>query len=201
MKNEIEYLKFNGQEARSYIDELAHLRLTVFHDFPYLYEGNLEYEKNYLETYFKAQHSFILLVKHHQKIVGATTAIWAKEEEESFRVPFVKHNLNPDKILYFGESILLSKYRGLGVGKVFFEEREKFARSLPFIEMMSFCAVERESTHPMRPQDYRPLDTFWISQGFNKEEGLQTEYEWKDIGFETPSKKIMQFWIKKLSTK
>jgi GNAT superfamily N-acetyltransferase len=32
------------------------------------------------------------------------------------------------RIFYFGESVLLSQYRGQGVGVRFFEEREKAAR-------------------------------------------------------------------------
>ncbi len=201
MKAQLEYLKLNGQEARQYTEELAQLRLKVFHDFPYLYEGNLEYEKNYLETYFQAQHSFILLVRHGEQIVGATTAIWADEEEASFRGAFMQHGLDPKKILYFGESILLSQYRGLGVGKVFFEEREKFARSLGFINLMSFCAVQRDLKDSRVPKDYRPLDSFWESQGFKKEIGLQTEYEWPDVGESSSSKKTMQFWVKWLKGK
>lgn len=201
MKTQLEYLKLNGQEARSYTDELAKLRLKVFHDFPYLYEGSLEYEKNYLETYFKAKHSFLLLVRDQGKLVGATTAIWAQEEEASFREPFLRHGLDPKKILYFGESILLSEYRGLGVGKVFFAEREKFARSLDFVELMSFCAVQRKDDDPRKPQDYRPLDSFWMSQGFHKESGLETEYEWPDIHESISSKKKMQFWMKWLKDK
>ena len=32
-------------------DDIASLRLKVFKDFPYLYDGNIEYEHKYLERY------------------------------------------------------------------------------------------------------------------------------------------------------
>lgn len=193
----IEKIHLTGNEARLYGDELARLRLGVFYEFPYLYEGTFEYEKKYLETYFKARHSFILILKDQGKVIGATTGIWAKEEEDSFKSPFARFGLNPDEIFYFGESVLQKEYRGRGLGKIFFEEREKYARSLPFIKYLSFCAVQRHA-HPFEPTDYRPLDSFWNSQGFKKVEGLTTTYHWKDRGEKNETDKLMQFWIKEI---
>ncbi|WPU64146.1 GNAT family N-acetyltransferase [Peredibacter starrii] len=194
----LNYLRLSGEEARAFVNELAALRLKVFWDFPYLYEGTLEYEKNYLETYFKARHSFIFLVQDGDMIVGATTGIWAQEEEESFRKPFMDAGFDPSKVFYFGESVLLNEYRGKGIGKKFFQEREAYARSLPFIERLSFCAVERPVDHALRPKDYEPLDTFWHSQGFKKVPGLVTRYEWQDRNESSPTTKNMQFWMKDL---
>lgn len=193
------FYRLNGDQARSYIQELAELRLKVFFEFPYLYEGSLDYEKQYLETYFKAKHSFIFLVEDEGKIVGATTSIWAQEEEENFRKPFSSIGLNPEEVFYFGESVLLSEYRGLGIGKMFYDEREKFARSLGFIKYLSFCAVIREEGHPLRPKEYKPLDTFWTALGFIKKQGLTTKYEWIDRNESQASFKDMQFWIKDIS--
>jgi hypothetical protein len=33
------------------VQDLAQLRITVFREFPYLYDGDLAYEQNYLRTY------------------------------------------------------------------------------------------------------------------------------------------------------
>lgn len=190
----LEILKLNGHEARSYAQDLGELRLKVFWDFPYLYEGTLEYEQKYLETYFKARHSFILLVKDGNQAVGATTGIWAEEEEPSFKQPFMNFGLDPKEVFYFAESVLLNEYRGKGLGKLFFEEREAYARKLGFIKYLSFCSVVRENA----PADYRPLDEFWKSQGFEKAAGLTTQYEWPDRGESQSTAKTMQYWIKKI---
>lgn len=192
----ITYLHLTGHEARVYINEIAQLRLKVFWDFPYLYEGSLDYEKKYLETYFKAEHSFILLVLDDKKVVGATTSILAIEEEESFRKPFEEHGLSPESVFYFGESVLLPEYRGRGIGKVFFEERERYARSLPEVKTLSFCAVERALDHPLRPSGYRPLNEFWEMMGFHPEKNLITFYDWKDRDEDKSTKKKMQYWVK-----
>ena len=194
----IKFHRLTGAEARQFVTDLASLRLRVFKDYPYLYEGSLEYEKNYLETYFKANHSFIFLIEDCGKIIGATTSILASEEEENFRRPFENFGLDSGKVFYFGESVLLPEYRGQGFGKLFFQEREAFARTLSFVDTLSFCAVERPSGHPLRPHDYKPLDTFWGNMGFRKAEGLRTTYSWKDRDKENEDKKEMQFWIKKI---
>lgn len=193
------YHRLKGEEARRYGDQLAFLRLKVFWDFPYLYEGTLEYEKKYLQTYFNAKNSFIFLVQDGDKIVGATTSILASEEEESFKKPFMDFGLSPDEVFYFGESVLLHEYRGRGIGKKFFEEREAFARTIPGVHTLAFCAVERPVDHPLKPHGYKPLDDFWNMMGFRKGSGLTTSYEWQDRNETQPTKKKMQYWLKEIS--
>ena len=43
--------RFVGRQVQPYIQELARLRIEIFRDFPYLYEGDLDYEAQYLQTY------------------------------------------------------------------------------------------------------------------------------------------------------
>ena len=45
----------NGPAALPYMGDLAALRIEVFREFPYLYEGTLEYEQRYLKSY--AEHA------------------------------------------------------------------------------------------------------------------------------------------------
>ncbi len=194
----MEILRLNGEAARPYCDELAELRVRVFHDFPYLYEGTLDYERRYLETYFKAKHSFILLLRDQGRAIGATTGIHASEEEASFREPFIRAGYDTKRVFYFGESVLDDSYRGQGLGKLFFKEREAYARSLGFIDHLSFCAVVRPKDHPLQPKGYRPLDEFWLSQGFQKKEGMTTHYRWLDRGESEETEKLMQYWMKSI---
>lgn len=196
MINNIKTFKYSGNEARHIAHALAELRIKIFRDFPYLYEGNVDYEKKYLETYFKARHSFILVAMDGEKIIGATTAVWASDEEESLKKPLQGYGLNTDEVVYFGESILLPEYRGLGIGKLFMDEREKFARSLGFIKVLAFCSVERAQNHSHRPADYKPLDVFWKSKGFNPAVGLSTEFSWQDINESQETSKKMNYWLK-----
>ncbi|MFN8369047.1 MAG: GNAT family N-acetyltransferase [Bacteriovoracaceae bacterium] len=196
----IEYLKLIGESGKKFLEEIAILRIKVFYEFPYLYEGTLDYEKKYLETYFKAKNSIVILVRdlNSNRIVGASTAIWAKEAEKDFSDPFVKAGMDPNEIFYFGESVLLNEYRGMGIGKAFFDMREEFARSINGIKKLAFCAVVRPTSHPHKPQDYLPLDSFWKSKGFTLVPNLKTTYEWVDRGETTKTGKVMQFWMKNI---
>jgi len=42
----------------------------MFKNFPYLYEGSIEYEKQYLDTYFESSNNIILLIFDKDKVVG-----------------------------------------------------------------------------------------------------------------------------------
>lgn len=185
-----------GQAAVQHLAAVAALRIRVFYEYPYLYDGNLAYEKKYLNTYASSPRALIVLCWADEKIVGASTGIPMIDEEPAFAEPFHQRGFNPNKIFYFGESVLLPEYRGLGIGKAFMRERERYALSLPDIDTTCFCAVVREANHSLKPQDYRPLDTFWQAEGYRPEPGLVTEYTWLDRHAAAPTAKKMQFWLK-----
>jgi hypothetical protein len=58
--------------------------------------------------------------------------------------------------------------------------------------------VDRPINHPLRPADYRPLDGFWESLGFQKHPELQAHFVWKEVGEVTESQKTLTFWLKSL---
>lgn len=185
-------------EARAYVDDLARLRITVFRDYPYLYEGSVEYEYRYLETYLKSPQTVIALAFAGTKIVGATTGLPLKDEEEQIRNPFLQTSLDPKVGFYFGESVLLKEWRGHHVGRQFFEIREAAARACG-CKFATFCSVIRPDNHPAKPKTYKPHDVFWKKMGFQKQEGLTTTYSWRDVGDSSETNKQMQYWVKILT--
>jgi GNAT superfamily N-acetyltransferase len=198
-QTKIDYIECGGQKLSEHLEAMAQLRITVFNEWPYLYEGSLDYEKKYLQTYIKSNHSFVLLALDGKMVIGATTAILAADEEEAFQAAFMQQGLDPQTVCYFGESILLPEYRGLGIGKEFMKRRLNFARSLPGVKYASFCAVVRPDNHPSRPPSYKPLNSFWQQMGFHSVNGMQTEYTWLDKGDKIETKKIMQFWMQEFA--
>lgn len=180
------------EKARGLVEELGRLRIKVFAEFPYLYNGNLDYERRYLETYFKAQSSLVGVAIDQGKIIGMTTAISLSHEEESFQRPFRDKALDPADYYYFGESLLLPEYRSLGIGKWFMQIRLDKARELGHA-YACFCRVRRDKSDPRRPQSYRDLDSFWMSLGFAPMD-LTTTYSWREFGEESESAKTMEFW-------
>lgn len=197
---QLEFISLTGPEIELYKDALASLRIEVFREFPYLYDGTLDYEKEYLKTYYKAKDAFAVMVRdiNTQTFVAATTSIRASEEVEAFRKPFEDFGYNPYEVFYFAESVVLADYRNIGIGKEFFKRRESFARSIAGIRHLSFCAVERPDKHPLKPAQYKDLSEYWARQGFFKVEGLITQFAWKDISEDAETAKNMQFYMKNL---
>lgn len=187
-----------GKEIETVVTALAALRIEVFRDFPYLYEGSFEYEKEYLKTYVNSDRAFLFAVFDNEKMVGATTCIPLVDETDEVQEPFVLSGMNLDDIFYFGESILLKECRGKGIGKQFFEQREKHATSFGNYTTTCFCAVERPENHPLRPEAYIPLDEFWKSRGYKKSEVLKSKFSWKDINEPLETEKMMIYWLKKI---
>ncbi|MDR6193612.1 GNAT family N-acetyltransferase [Siphonobacter sp. SORGH_AS_0500] len=192
----MQYITKTGQAIEQVFDDLAQLRIRVFRDFPYLYEGSIAYEKEYLKTYTQAERSFLFAVYDQDRMIGATTCIPLENEMPEVREPFEQAGMDVSRIFYFGESILLPEYRGHGLGHRFFDEREAHAQSYGTFEMACFCSVVRPEDYPARPADYRPHDVFWKKRGYHQEPALQSKMEWPDLGETESTAKSMIYWIK-----
>lgn len=186
-----------GAELHAALDALARLRIAVFAAYPYLYDGTLAYEREYLAEFTAAPHAVLVAAFDGETIVGAATASPLTAQDEAIRAPFEASGRDPAAIFYFGESVLLPKYRGQGIGHQFFDQREQAARALG-ASHASFCAVVRPPDHPARPTGYVPLDTFWSKRGYAPVPGLIGELEWKEHGAAAESTKPMQFWMRAL---
>ena len=191
--------RLTGSALAAAVPELARLRMMVFRDWPYLYDGTLDYEQEYLATFSSATGAVLVAAYDAGAMVGAATAAPLLESAEEFAAPFRAHGDDPAQIFYFGESVLLKAHRGKSLGHLFFDHREAHARSFGRFTLAAFCAVQRPADHPLRPQDYVPLDAFWRKRGFEKVDGLTTSFSWKDVDEPEETAKPMQFWLKTLT--
>lgn len=198
MSISIKYQSLKGAEIESQLEAIGEIRITVFKEWPYLYEGSLHYERKYLKKYILSQKSLAYLAFDQDRLIGATTAIVLSDESQDIQKPLTEIHLLPSETIYFGESILLPDYRGLGIGKRFMQERLSFAQSLPGIKQVAFCSVIRSDEDPRRPLKYKPLDEFWRNQGFQPIRGVKAEMSWNDVGELMETKKPLQFWLKSL---
>lgn len=141
----------SGSAVAAYIGDVARLRIAVFYEFPYLYDGSTEYEQRYLQKFIDCD-----------------------------------------------ESVLLSDYRGRGLGWRFFDEREAHAERLGGFAFSCFCAVERPDDHALRPSGYKSLENLWHRRGYPRQD-LRTRFAWKDIDQAEESDKSMVYWMKRLT--
>ena len=191
-----------GPALTTALQSLAELRISVFRDWPYLYDGTLDYEQDYLAKFAKARDAVVVAARAGDRIVGVATASPLREHTERFAPLFEARGFDPNRIFYFGESVLLADFRGRGIGHAFFDHREQQARSCRVAGQSythsAFCGVIRPAGHPARPTGYVPLDAFWTKRGYVKQEGMLGSYAWQDIGETDATEKPMQFWMKPL---
>lgn len=188
----------NGEAARPHLEAIAQLRITVFAEWPYLYDGTLQYEQDYLAHYLADPNSVIVVVRDGSKAVGASTALPMESAEEEMQAPWRARGLALDDILYFGESVVLPEYRGFGLGRRFFAIREAHAQWLKR-SRCTFCAVQRPEDHPARPRAYVPNDGFWQRLGYQRLDDMVCHFPWTDIGDIQETSKPLVFWEKPLS--
>lgn len=189
---------FDGSAVRNVLTMLAELRIEIFREFPYLYEGDLEYEARYLDVYARSPRSRVVLVWDDGRVVGASTVLPLLDAPDEIQSPFLCAGMAIDEVDYLGESVLLPAYRGQGFGVRFFELREAHAREHG-LSVCAFCAVERATNHSRRPIDFVTNDAFWTKRGYQKSENLKSELTWLDRGEREPTPKLMTFWLKRLA--
>lgn len=187
-----------GAAIVPYLDAIAALRISVFREYPYLYEGSIDYEHAYLASYASSPASLVVLALDGSRAVGASTALPLAQHSDAVVPPLVGAGFAPDAVYYFGESVLEPAYRGRGLGSRFFEERERRARELGFA-VATFCAVDRPPDHPRRPRDYQPPGALWRRHGFVRRPDIVGDFAWRDVGETDETTKPMVFWIKELA--
>lgn len=185
-----------GDEIADALDDLAALRIAVFADWPYLYDGDAGYEAAYLAEYAAAPDAVLVAAFDGARIVGAATAAPMMHQKAEFRAPFEQRGLDVSRLFYFGESVLLPEYRGAGIGHAFFDQREAQAAKCG-ANAACFAAVVRAGDHPARPAGYVPLDAFWTKRGYAVVPDLVTALAWKEHGGVGESMNAMQYWLKR----
>lgn len=186
-----------GQALADSLPDVARLRISVFKDWPYLYDGDLSYEENYLQLYRHSADAIVVGAWNEGVLVGASTGTPLLDHSDDFSRAFQDSGIDLAQVFYCAESVLLPQYRGRGIGHRFFDLREEHARSLGF-RKSCFCAVQRLLNHPARPADYTPLDDFWRARGYAPLAGVIADFDWKDLGCEQSTTKKMQFWMRDL---
>ena len=186
-----------GSDARRHLDDVAALRIAVFRDWPYLYAGDLGYERDYLSAYAQSPRSVFVLAFDAERVVGASTGLPLADDAPAFRAPFAAHGPDPSQVFYFGESVLLPAYRGQGIGHAFFDHREAHARRLGGFGWTAFAAVERDPRDPRRPEDHQGPERLWKGRGYTRRPELVVHLDWPEAGTGECAH-VLSFWLRAL---
>ena len=105
-----------GAALEAALDDVARLRIAVFRDWPYLYAGDLDYEREYLSAYAASPDSVFVLAFDGGAVVGASTGLPLADDTAEFQQPFLDAGRDVAGVFYFGESVVLPECRGQGLG-------------------------------------------------------------------------------------
>lgn len=185
-----------GDALAPWLDAVARLRIAVFREWPYLYAGDMDYERDYLAAY-AVPDAVCALAFDGDTVVGASTGLPLDAETDAFRAPFAARGIDPARVFYCGESVLLPGHRGRGAGHAFFDARERHARALGRFDWTAFAAVDRDPADPRRPAAHRDHDPFWRKRGYARQPGMTMTLDWNELGVGSVPH-ALTFWLRPL---
>lgn len=187
-----------GKEIIPYIHKIAELRITIFHAYPYLYEGDMTYEEQYLLMYSQTEDAMLIIFEDNHAVVGAITGLPLAESMEEIKELFSEKNIPSERVFYLGEIVLLPEYRNRNIGYMMYQHFEQAVKEVGRYEKIALCEVVRSENDSRRPLDYKSLSSFWKRQEYVKHSDLIAYFSWKEIGAVEETKHPMVFWIKEL---
>lgn len=177
------------------LNDLATLRLDIFEEYPYLYQGRVEDELKYLSTYAEAPDACFILAYDGPAVIGAATGMPLIHEDAQMRDAFAGTALPLGEIYYVGELLFRPAYRNSALGQKLLARLESHIRSLGRYRQLTCATVERPDDHHLRPRDYIPITRFLARTGFVRLPGVTTHFTWLEIDG-VKRDHPMQFWIK-----
>ncbi|MBC7398043.1 MAG: hypothetical protein H7333_11420 [Bdellovibrionales bacterium] len=198
---ELHFRIYVGIEIIPHIHEVSKFRVQYFKDYPYLYCGNIDYEKQYLQSFSVEPEAILVAAFDSENKLSAistglpllcSSSILADGPEM-----FLKNGLDPKKIFYYGEIIISYKYRLKGVVRKVYAMQEKFAITKGFTSI-ALSTVVRDDFDFRKPQGYKDTDGLWRALGFTRT-NMHFEFEWPtyDVnGNVTDQSNQMVYWTK-----
>jgi len=191
-----------GENSIGYIETVSKLRIDIFREYPYLYEGDLNYEQQYVKGYTMDKKAMIALARIDGKIAGVSTGIPLISDSEivvDAKKVFSKDNIDIGDYYYYGEVIVLPEYRGKGITTQLYDAQHELVKEWGY-KHVCILTVVREESHPLKPITYRSPDKMWEHLGFFRN-NLTVDYHWPTIHADKSVKDVsnkLEFWTKDL---
>lgn len=192
----IEVLK--GSEVIPYLSKLAELRLSFFRNYPYLYEGNLRDEEEYLTMYARSENSVFGVVKEGEEIVGLVTGLPLLECHEAHKNPWIQHE-DPN-VFYLGEIVLSERYQTTDLQEKLYRQFENVVKAIGMHDAIVVCEIERKEEDLKKTENELSSEVLWNGRGFIRHPEISGYFSWKEIGDLEESDHLMVYWKKPLSS-
>ena len=187
-----------SSNIESCLEPLAALRLEIFREYPYLYEGLREDELCYLKSYVAAPDACVILSQESGTIEGAVTGMPLIHEDAQMLSAFTENSLDVEGFYYVGELLLYQAFRNRGLGSKLLGQMEAHIRSLGKYCKLTCATLERPDDNPARPLESTPITRFLAHSCFVMLPGVTTQFPWRETDG-VKREHLMQFWVKELS--
>jgi GNAT superfamily N-acetyltransferase len=194
---------FTGNDSEPYIETVSKLRIEAFKEYPYLYMGELDYERQYMRGYTKDDRAMIAIATCDGKLAGISTGIPLTSDSEivsEAKIIFLNENIDIEDYYYYGELIILPEFKGKGILTKLLSAQDELIRSWGYKHACGLTVV-REDNHPLKPAGYKSPYKIGERLGY-KRTNIRTQFDWPTIqsdGRVKNEKNILEFWIKDLT--
>lgn len=184
-----------GDEVIPYLKRLAEIRLLFYRDYPYLYDGTLEEEENYLSTYAHSENTLLVIAKRDEEVVGAILGLPLIESPEENKEAFKDTEVSPAELFYLGDSMVINELKTTDLLDQLYYQFETAVQQFGKYRGIVVCEIERDSNDP---KNNCPYEVTWNKKGFLREPSQVVHFSWKEIGDLDSSDHRMIFWSKLL---
>lgn len=178
--NNLRIESLSGAESKKYFEDFARLRIEIFREYPYLYEGTVENERNYIENYLSNPQSRIFVLFDGDKICGMLTTVPMSGEYQDIIASFEKTGLKSSESFYLGDMILQKEYRNRKLFPIFFNAALEHAKCKGFKTLSLMCIVCKDADWG-RPAEFRDVVRLCEKIGFTKIDGGVIELKWASL--------------------
>ncbi len=192
----IQFEVLKGAQIKSIEQSFANLRIAIFREYPYLYEGDLATEKQYFDMF--GGNTICIIAKDASTVVGVIIGTPLQEIFDQFLKPLIEADISVEKMFYLADLLVLKSYRGKRIGHSLYELFEKEVQKTEQFTNILIREIFKSPDDPKKPSAYYSLDPFWDKRGFKKMEGISQQDQWKAIGDEDISLHTMVYRMKKL---
>lgn len=187
-------MEIEGIRIAPYIEDIGRLRIKVFREYPYLYDGELKIEQSYLTLFAHSKEGLAVIALEDDRIVGAITGAPVEDTLKQTIRMFKEKQIPTQDLFYMGDIVVLKDYQGKGIGSRLYKAFEQLVRKKGKFKRITLCEVEREN----KPAGVRGATGFFKMLGYVKDPTLVTHQSWKDIGDIKETQKPVVFSLKEL---
>ncbi len=187
-------VSLQGEAIQPYVKDITELCLVIYREYPYLYEGTEAEYGPFIQEYAQSPHGIACLLFDDEKPVGVAIGVPLSAMRKNYQDGFAQFAPELTSVYYLAEFLLLTDYRNKGYGRELYRQFESLIPAE--YPTLSFCKIAERDTHPLMPQNYSPVDTFWRKLGYTEHKDWSFFVSWDDVGTLGNSSHQLIYWTK-----